>query len=115
MTSQPKQPSKPAGMRVNLPANLEPIYTNFALISNSASEIILDCAQIMPRTPQANVRARLVMTPINAKLLWRALGEHIERYEQQYGELQTPQSTTLADQLFHSPDDDPDDDPEKEE
>ena len=105
MTSQPNQPSKPAGMRVNLPANLEPIYTNFALISNSASEIIIDCAQIMPRTPQANVRARLVMTPVNAKLLLKALEGHLDRYEKQYGEIQTPQSTTLADNLFQSPDD----------
>ncbi len=100
MTSQPKKPPPGTGVRLHLPANLEPVYTNFALITHSPSEIIMDCAQIMPRIPQANVRARLVMTPLNAKLVHRALGEHLARFESQYGEIQVPEGTTLADQLF---------------
>ncbi len=85
---------------MHLPAKLEPVYTNFALITHSASEIIIDWAQVMPRMPQAQVRARIVMTPINAKLVLRALEEHLARYEAQYGEIQIPEGTTLADRLF---------------
>ena len=39
-----------------------------------------------------------VMTPMNAKLLLRALGENLSRYEAQYGEIIVP--TGLAEQLF---------------
>lgn len=93
---------KPAGGRVQIrvPGNLEPVYANFALITNSPSEIIIDLAQIMPRMPRAVVKARIVMTPTNAKLLHRALAEHITRFESQYGEINVPKGSSLAGQLF---------------
>lgn len=89
-------------MRVHLPKDLEPTYVNFALITNSASEIVIDLAQVMPQIPQARIRSRVVMTALNAKLLLRALGEHIDRYEAQYGEIQIPEGPNLAEQLFRS-------------
>ena len=64
----------PSQVQVQLPANLDPVYASFALITNSASEIVIDFAQLMPQMPQARVRARIVMTPMNAKLVLRALG-----------------------------------------
>lgn len=94
-------PKPPAGrVQVELPAGLEPVYVNFALITHSPSEIIIDCAQLMPQVMQARIKTRLVLTPLNAKLLWRALGEHLSRYEGQHGEIKVPEATTLADQLF---------------
>jgi len=90
-------------MQIHIPANIEPAYSNFAVITNSPSEIIIDFAQIMPQTPRARVKARVVMTPTNAKLVNRALREHIERYETQYGEIKVPEKTALADQLFRPP------------
>jgi hypothetical protein len=103
--STPAEPSKspPANtsrVQVELPASIEPIYANFALITHSPSEIIMDFAQLMPQLPQARVRARLVMTPLNAKLLLRALNEHLARFEQQYGEIIIPEGSSLADKLF---------------
>jgi hypothetical protein len=78
--------SKPAGkVQVQIPANLEPIYANFALITNSASEIVIDFAQVMPQVPTARVRSRVVLTALNAKLVLRALGERMNRYEEQSG------------------------------
>jgi hypothetical protein len=76
------------------------VYANFALITNSASEIVIDFAQLMPQMPQARVRARIVMTPMNAKLVLRALSERITRFEAQYGEIVIPEGSGLADQLF---------------
>jgi hypothetical protein len=101
-------PPKPAGrVQVQLPADLAPTYSNFAMITNSPSEIVVDFAQIMPQVPQARVRARIVMTPLNAKLVLRALTEHLARFESQYGEIHVPENPTLADQLFHPPAEDP--------
>jgi hypothetical protein len=103
MTKPIKKPPKGGHVKIHIPANIEPIYTNFAVITNSPSEIIVDLAQIMPRTPRARVKARVVMTPTNAKLVYRALGEHIERFETQYGEIKIPEKSSLADQLFRPP------------
>ena len=100
MTSAEKKPSPAGRIKVHLPADLEPIYANLALITHSPSEIVLDYAQVMPQNPRAKVKSRVVMTPINAKFLLRALGEHLARYEAQHGEIKMPQGPTLADQLF---------------
>ena len=80
--STPEPVAKPPGatrVQIHLPAGLEPIYSNFALITNSPSEIVVDFAQIMPQVAQARVRARVVMTPLNAKLVLKALTDHLAR------------------------------------
>jgi len=101
MTTPPKPPA--GRVQVHVPADLEPTYSNLALITNSPSEIVIDFAQIMPQVAQARVRARVVMTPLNAKLVLRALTDHLARFETQFGQITIPESTTLADQLFRPP------------
>lgn len=108
MTPQPNQPPRGGRIPIHLPSDLQPTYANFALITNSRSEIVIDFAQIMPQVPQARVQSRIIMTPLNAKLLHRALGEHLSRYEAQFGEIPLPEGTSLADQLFRPPHDEPD-------
>jgi hypothetical protein len=96
--SNQKQPQ--AGQRqiqVELPANLDAIYSNFALITHSPSETIVDFARVLPNVPKAKVYARIVMTPMNAKLLHRALGENLSKFEDKYGEIKAP------DQGFQQP------------
>ena len=88
-------------MAIEIPANLEATYSNFALITHSPSEMIIDFARLLPNMPKARIYARIVMTPMNAKLLLRALGENLSRFEAQYGEIVVP--TGLADQLFKPP------------
>ncbi|MCJ7514236.1 MAG: DUF3467 domain-containing protein [Anaerolineales bacterium] len=92
----------PNQVQVQLPSNLDPVYANFALITHSPSEIVIDFAQLMPQMPQARVRARIVMTPMNAKLVLRALGERIGRFEALFGEITIPEGSGLADQLFRA-------------
>jgi hypothetical protein len=92
-------------MTVKLPAELRPTYSNFAVITHSASEIVIDLAQVMPQVPEARVQVRVVMTPLNAKLFLRALGENLGRYESQYGSIATPEGFSLANQLFRPPPD----------
>ena len=80
---------RPVRLNVELPADLEAIYSNFALITHSSSEIIVDFARVLPNTPKTRVYARVLMTPINAKLLHKALGENLRKFEEQYGEITT--------------------------
>lgn len=87
--SQP--PSAPASQTFNieLPADLEAVYANFAIINHSPSEVVIDFARLLPNIPRIKVYSRVVMTPMNAKLLHRALGENLAKYEAQFGEIKT--------------------------
>ncbi|MBI5082869.1 MAG: DUF3467 domain-containing protein [Chloroflexi bacterium] len=63
--------------------------------------MMMDLARTMPNTPKAKIVARVILTPMNAKLLLKALAENLGKYEAQYGEITIP--TGLADQLFQPP------------
>ena len=77
-------------IQIELPVNLEAIYSNFALITHSPSEMIMDLARVLPNVPKAKVYARIILTPMNAKLLHRALGENLSKFEEKFGEIKTP-------------------------
>ena len=99
--AQPSNTPPPNAMAVELPANLEAVYTNFALITHSPSELVIDFARVLPNMPKTRVYSRVIMTPMNAKLLLRALAENLGKFEAQYGPIVVP--TSLADQLFKPP------------
>jgi len=80
----------PRSLNVEIPADLEPTYANFALISHTPSEVVIDLAQMLPNQPKIRVRSRVVMTPLNAKLMLRALQDRLSRYEEAYGEITVP-------------------------
>jgi hypothetical protein len=75
---------------VQLPEDLEAVYSNFAVITHSPSELVIDFARLLPRMPRSKVYARIVMTPMHAKLLHRALGENLSKFEEKHGEIDTP-------------------------
>jgi hypothetical protein len=105
MTEQPNSasgPNPPGGqpMAIELPASLDAVYANFALITHSPSELLIDFARVLPNM-RARVQTRIVMTPLNAKLLLNALTENLEKFEAQFGEIIVP--TQLADHLFKPP------------
>lgn len=96
---QPQPQPRPASqIHIELPAGLEPIYANFAVVVHSPSEVVMDFARVMPNMPTGRVQTRVLMTPLNAKLFVRALVENLARFEAQYGEITIPSG--LADQLF---------------
>ena len=78
-------------VNIELPQDLEAIYANFALITHSPSEIVVDFAKLLPNMPKAKVYARIIMTPMNAKLLHRALGDNLGKFEEKFGEIKTPE------------------------
>lgn len=96
----PPLPQKPAGPALELPAGMEPQYVNLARIAHSPSDIVIDFAHLLPAEIRAKIRSRVVMTPLSAKLLLKALTENIARYEAAYGEIQIPINSSLADNLF---------------
>lgn len=89
--SKEKAQARPMQINVELPGELEAVYTNFALITHSPSELVIDFARVLPNVPKAKVYARMIMTPMNAKLLHRALGENLSKFEAQFGEINTPE------------------------
>ena len=104
---------------LELPPDLESIYTNVARISHSPAELIMDFARLLPGQSPAKVLTRLIMSPVGAKLFYRILGENLARYEANYGEIQLPGDSGLAQQLFRStqppdPPSDPENKPEEE-
>jgi hypothetical protein len=80
-------------INIELPADLEATYSNFAIISHSPSEMVIDFARLLPGNPNTKVLARVVMTPLNAKLLLHALQENLAKYEERFGEVRTPSDT----------------------
>ncbi|HSL31458.1 MAG TPA: DUF3467 domain-containing protein [Anaerolineales bacterium] len=96
-------PSGPTGPKIIIPEGMQPAYANLARISHSPADIVIDFAHILPGETIANIRSRVVMTPLSAKLLLRALHENIARYEAAFGEITVPSNSSLAETLFKPP------------
>ena len=79
------EPQPPKQINVELPKDPNATYANFAIISHSPHELIIDFAQILPAMPKARVQARVLLTPTNAKMLHQALGDNLAKYERRFG------------------------------
>lgn len=97
----PQQAPKPKRVTIELPNDLKAVYANAALISHSPAEIVLDFAQVLPRSPKGAVMSRIIMSPMHAKLLHHALGQNLANYERKFGEIRLPLQKSLADHLFN--------------
>ena len=98
-------PKKTPGPKLENPQELSTVYSNLARIAHSPADIVIDFAHLLPGEKSATVNARVLMTPLSAKLLLRALSDNISRYEAAFGEIKMPVNSTLADNLFrpHQP------------
>ena len=100
----PKQPQPPPAFPpIEVPADMDAEYVNLVRIAHSPSELLFDFAHLLPGSAPARVKTRLVMSPLAAKLFYRALGENLARYEAAFGEIQVPGQKSLADFLFRPP------------
>ncbi len=91
MSKQQQPEPQPIRLNVEVPTELEATYANLAVIRHAPSEVVIDFIRQMPDQPRAKVYARVVMTPMNAKLLHRALGENLTAFETKFGEIRTPE------------------------
>jgi hypothetical protein len=103
MQENPAKPPQPNFPPLEIPEGMEAIYINIVRIAHSPSELVFDFAHLLPGTAPARVRSRVVMSPLAAKLFFRALGENLARYEAAFGEIRVPGSKSLADFLFKPP------------
>ena len=105
MTNQPSHPNRPVPTApvIEVPADTHAVYANLVRIAHSPSDLIFDFAHLMPGTSPALVQARVVMSPLGAKLFQRALAENLARFETAFGEIKIPGESTLADSLFRPP------------
>ena len=62
-------------------------YSNLAVITHSNAEFIVDFISMMPGTPKARVKSRIILTPQHAKRLLKALNENVRKFESQHGEI----------------------------
>lgn len=104
MTTPPQnRPAAPAAPALEIPADLRTEYANVVRIAHSPSELVFDFAHLLPGVTPAKVSTRVVMSPLGAKLLQRALAENLARYEAAFGEIKVPGENSLADFLFKPP------------
>ncbi|MBN1667151.1 MAG: DUF3467 domain-containing protein [Anaerolineales bacterium] len=89
---------------LEVPADLEPVYSNMVRITHSPTEIVIDFARMLPGAPADEVKTRIVMSPLSAKLFYRALTENLSKFESNFGEIKLPGAgTSLAEHLFRPP------------
>jgi hypothetical protein len=105
-------PKSPSGPSLHTPEGLEIVYSNLARIAHSPADIVIDFAHLLPGEKTAAVKARVLLSPLSAKLLLHALAENIKRYENAFGVIQVPGDSSLAEHLFrpHQPPEPPEED-----
>ena len=65
-------------------------YANFAIITHSSSDFVIDSARVLPGLPKSQVKSRVILAPEHAKRLLAALQENIVRYEREFGPIKIP-------------------------
>jgi hypothetical protein len=92
---------------MELSPDLEIEYVNMVRISHSISELVFDFARLLPGEGKAHVSSRIIMSPLSAKLFFRALSDNLSKFESVFGSINLPGDPTLAENLFrpyNSPD-----------
>ena len=91
--------NKQQGLQLELPQEVaQGEYVNFAIITHSSSDFIIDFARVLPGVPKSQVKSRVILAPEHAKRLLGALQENIIRYEREFGPIKIPnkQERTIA-------------------
>ena len=70
-------------------------YANLAIITHSFAEFVMDFINVMPNTPKARVKSRVIMTPHHAKRLMRALVDNVKRYEAANGVIKDQEQVAI--------------------
>ena len=60
-------------------------YSNLVVVNHSPTEFVLDFINIMPGTPKAKVKSRIILTPEHTKKFLEALTDNLDKYESNHG------------------------------
>ena len=86
-----KENKQQGQLQVELPQDVaQGEYANFAIITHSSSDFVVDFARVLPGVPKAQVKSRVILAPEHAKRLLGALQENIVRYEREFGQIRFP-------------------------
>lgn len=89
--SDNKQENQQGQFQIELPQEkAQGEYANFAIITHSSSDFVVDFARVLPGVPKATVSSRVILAPEHAKRLLLALQENIQRYEKEFGPIRIP-------------------------
>jgi hypothetical protein len=101
MSVPPPRPPA-ATIPIEIPADLRPAYANLVRIAHSSTDFVLDFARFLPGDAKAPIEARIIMSPLAAKLMLKALSENMARYEGMFGVINVPSGSqsSLAEHLF---------------
>ncbi len=98
------EPAKKNKINIELPEDIaEGVYSNLAIISHSNSEFVVDFVRILPNMPKAKVKSRIVLTPLHAKRLLKALADNVNKYEAQNGTISGKDNPPLPPMTFNTP------------
>jgi len=62
-------------------------YSNLVVVHHNAEEFTLNFVYMFPTVPQGKLVSSLILSPMHAKRLMRALEENVAKYEAQFGPL----------------------------
>ena len=62
-------------------------YSNLVIVNHSPTEFVLDFINVMPGSPKAKVRSRIILTPEHVKKFIKALDENLNKFESSFGEI----------------------------
>ena len=80
---------KKGKLNIELPEEVATgVYANLAVITHSPAEFVMDFIQVMPGTPKAKVRSRVVLSPQHAKRVMKMLVDNISKFEGQHGTIE---------------------------
>lgn len=84
-----KQTNEPHQLNIELSEEVaEGVYANLAIITHSNAEFVVDFINVMPGTPKAKVKSRIILTPQHAKRFMKAMVDNIKKYESANGSIQ---------------------------
>ena len=78
-------------------------YVNFAIVTHSAAEFVMDFIRILPGIPKSKVKSRIVLTPQHAKRLLKALSDNVSKFEAQHGPIKNVDSQNNIPLSFSGP------------
>ena len=83
-----KEQSKKYKIKIEIDDNIgQGEYVNFAVVTHSIAEFIMDFIRVLPGIPKSKVKSRIVISPIHAKTFMLALQDNIKKFEDKYGEI----------------------------
>ena len=82
---------KPKKIKIELKEDVaQGHYVNLPIIGYSQAEFILDFIKVIPGVTKADVKSRMIISPMHTKNLLLILNTKIKEYEKKFGKITLP-------------------------